>query len=279
MQGYDERYFNARANKRAGTTWLTLLLIQTVFYLWKMSEGAISKGWVIAFCGIGWSILAVSVVILAIKGADFRGFKWMMSGGYLLTFGFVSWTYLNESAFIFVLPLISILVLYKNTRLIKIMAGLTIFVLFSSNIYKGMVKGMMDFVSSPDCALQFAIVICCFACTNMAVKHLLASDGALTKSISDNLDRVVKTVQQVKDASNEVVDGVTVVRELADENRTGAQNVVIDMQNLSNDNGVLNDRTMSSMDMTTAIDTQVSNVAELMNQVVETTNKMAELIL
>ena len=298
MQGYDERYFNARANKRAGTTWLTLLLIQTVFYLWKMSEGAISKGWVIAFCGIGWSIFAVSVVILAIKGADFRGFKWMMSGGYLLTFGFVSWTYLNESAFIFVLPLISILVLYKNTRLIKIMAGLTIFVLFSSNIYKGMVKGMMDFVSSPDCALQFAIVICCFACTNMAVKHLLASDGALTKSISDNLDRVVKTVQQVKDASNEVVDGVTVVRELADENRTGAQNVVIDMQNLSNDNGVLNDRTMSSMDMTTAIDTQVSNVAELMNQVVElieasvehanisteeltevveTTNKMAEL--
>ena len=159
--------------------------------------------------------------------------------------------------------------MYKNTRLIKIMAGLTIFVLFSSNIYKGMVKGMMDFVSSPDCALQFAIVICCFACTNMAVKHLLASDGALTKSISDNLDRVVKTVQQVKDASNEVVDGVTVVRELADENRTGAQNVVVDMQNLSNDNGVLNDRTMSSMDMTTAIDTQVSNVAELMNQVVE----------
>ena len=47
--------------------------------------------------------------------------------------------------------------MYKNTRLIKIMAGLTIFVLFSSNIYKGTVKGMMDFVSSPDCALQIAI--------------------------------------------------------------------------------------------------------------------------
>ena len=298
MQGYDERYFNARANKRAGTTWMTLLLIQTVFYLWKMSGGAVSGGWVAAFCGIGWSIFAVSVIILAIKGADFKGFKWMMSGGYLLTFGFVSWTYLNESAFIFVLPLISIIVLYKNTKLIKIMSGLTMFVLFSSNLYKGMVKGMMDFVSSPECALQFAIVICCFACTNMAVKHLLASDGALTKSISDNLDRVVQTVQQVKVASNEVVDGVTVVRELADENRTGAENVVTDMQNLSNDNSALNDRTMSSMDMTTAIETQVSNVAVLMEQVVnlieasvehahisteelaevvETTNKMAEL--
>ena len=298
MQGYDERYFNARANKRAGTTWLTLLLIQTVFYLWKMSGGAISKGWVAAFCGIGWSIFAVSVLILVIKGADFKGFKWMMSGGYLLTFGFVSWTYLNESAFIFVLPLISIIVIYKNTKLIKIMTGLTMFVLFSSNLYKGMVKGMMDFVSSPECALQFAIVICCFACTNMAVKHLLASDGALTKSISDNLERVVKTVKQVKVASNEVVDGVTVVRELADENKTGARNVVTDMQELSNDNGTLNDRTMSSMDMTTVIDTQVSNVAVLMEQVVnlieasvehanvsteelaevvETTNKMAEL--
>jgi len=174
----------------------------------------------------------------------------------------------------------------------------TMFVLISSNLYKGRVKGMMEFVSSIDCALQFAIVLCCYACTNMAIKHLVESDGALTGSIQSNLHRVVQTVEQVKVASNEVVDGVTVVRELADENRVGAENVVSDMQELSNDNGVLNDKTMSSMEMTGVIDTQVSNVAELMEQVVtlidasiehanvsseelievvETTNKMAEL--
>ena len=79
---------------------------------------------------------------------------------------------------------------------------------------------------------------------------------------------MVQTVEQVKGASNQIVDGVTVVRELADENRMGAENVVADMRELSRDNEALSDRTMSSMEMTTAIDTQVTNVAALMEQVV-----------
>lgn len=54
--------------------------------------------------------------------------------------------------------------------------------------------------------------------------------GALTASIKSNLARVVQTVEQVKEASNEIVDGVTVVRELADENRTGANDVMNDMK-------------------------------------------------
>lgn len=156
----------------------------------------------------------------------------------------------------------------------------------------------MEFVSSADCALQFAIVLCCYSCTIMAIHHLVESDGALTGSIEGNLERVVQTVEKVKVASNEVVDGVTVVRELADENRMGAENVVTDMRQLSHENDILNEKTMSSMDMTTAIDTQVSDVAERMEQVValieasvehantsseelvevvETTNKMAAL--
>ena len=65
------------------------------------------------------------------------------------------------------------------------------------------------------------------------------------------------------------MDGVTVVRELADENRTGANDVMNDMKNLADNNGVLNDKTLSSVEMTNVIDTQVKNVAGLMEQVVQ----------
>ena len=178
------------------------------------------------------------------------------------------------------------------------MMWLTMLILVSSNAYKGLTKDMMDFVSSEDCILQFAIVICCFVCTGMSIRHLVESDGALTGTIQNNLQRVVQTIEKVKVASTEVVDGMTVVRELADENRKGAEDVVVDMQQLSGDNDVLNDRTISSMEMTNVIDDQVENVAELMEQVVtlinasvdhantsseelagvvETTNKMAKL--
>ena len=206
--------------------------------------------------------------MLKVKGMDYYGYKWMLGLGYLTFFAFITWTTLDEISYVFILPLISILILYKNPKLIKVMMWATLFVLITSNLYKGRVKGMMEFVSSVDCALQFAIVLCCYACTNMAIKHLVESDGALTGSIEANLSRVVQTVEQVKVASNEIVDGVTVVRELADENRMGAENVVTDMHELSGENGVLSEKTASSVEMTNVIDTQVTNVAELMEQVV-----------
>ncbi len=298
MQNYDENYFKAKANRRAGTTWLALMFIVTIYYGAKMMEGDIGKQWFIMFSVIGWATYIGGGLLLKIKGMHSDRYKWVLGISYLFFFAFIAWTTLDEISYVFILPLISILILYKDPKLIKIMMWSTIFVLVTSNIYKGRVKDMMEFVQSVDCALQFAIVICCYACTNMAIKHLVESDGALTGSIENNLKRVVQTVEKVKVASNEVVDGVTVVRELADENRMGAEAVVTDMHELSNDNDTLNDRTMSSTEMTNVIDTQVTNVAELMEQVVslieasvehanisseelagvvETTNKMATL--
>ena len=268
MQSYDEKYFNAKANRRAGTTWLTLMLIVTIYYGAKMAEGAVGRNWFILFSAIGWAEYIGAGILLKVKGMDNAGYKWFMGLGYLTFFGFIAWTSLDEISYVFILPLISILILYKNPKLIKVMMWSTLFVLITSNLYKGRVKGMMEFVSSVDCALQFAIVLCCYACTNMAIKHLVESDGALTGSIEGNLKRVVQTVEKVKVASNEIVDGVTVVRELADENKVGADNVVTDMKALSHDNEVLNERAVSSVEMTGVIDTQVSNVAELMEQVV-----------
>ena len=298
MQTYDEKYFRAKANRRAGTTWLTLMFIVSVYYAVKMMEGEVGKEWFIMFSVVGWIEYLGGGILLKLKGMDNTGYKWLLGLGYLTFFAVIAWTSMDTINYVFILPLISILILYKDPKLIKIMMWATMFVLITSNLYKGRVKGMMEFVSSIDCALQFAIVLCCYACTNMAIKHLVESDGALTGSITGNLKRVVQTVEKVKVASNSVVDGVTVVRELADENRMGAENVVTDMQELSNDNDTLNDRTMSSMEMTNVIDTQVTNVADLMDQVVtlidasvehantssqeltgvvETTNKMAAL--
>lgn len=206
------------------------MIIVTIFYGSKMASGEVDTGRFIAFTVIGWIEYFIARIMLVVKGRDYAGYKWILGLGYITYFAVIAWTTLDEISYVFILPLISIIILYKNPKLIKVMMWLPMFVLFSSNLYKGLVKGMMEFVSSVDCALQFAIVLTCYACTNMAIKHLVESDGALTGSIEANLKRVVQTVEQVKVASNAVVDGVTVVRELADENRMGAEDVVTDMQ-------------------------------------------------
>ena len=277
MQNYDEAYFRAKANRRAGTTWLILLVFVTIFYCSKDSVGSWDgQIWKITMAVVGWSTYITAGLFLKFKGMDFKGYKYIMGYGYLLFFAFISWTVLDEISYIFVLPLISILVLYKDRKYIKSMMFATLFVLIGSNLYKGLAKGMMEFVSSMDCAMQFVLVICCYACAIMSIKHLTESDGALTNSIEENLRRVVRTVEKVKGASNQVVDGVTVVRELADENKVGANNVVKDMVQLSDNNEVLSERTLSSIEMTTVIDNQVKNVAELMEQVVDLINKSVD---
>lgn len=211
-----------------------------------------------------------------IKGKAAKEYKWVLGICYLLFYAVIAWTALDKISYIFILPLLSILILYKDPKFIKMIMWFTLFVLISSNIYKGVAKGMMDFVASEECALQFAIVLCCFACTNMAIRHLVESDGALTGSIESELAQVVQTVEQVKDASNSIVDGVTVVRELADENKQGANNVVKDMGTLAKNNGILNDKTVSSIEMTKVIDTQVKDVSDLMEEFSKLIEKSVE---
>ena len=146
--------------------------------------------------------------------------------------------------------------------------------------------------------LQFSCIILCYICYVLSINHLNWSDGTMLDSIKNNLSRVITTIGQVKTASNTIVDGITVIRELSDENMQGASAVVDNMTELSKKNEVLHDRTMSSMDMTEDINTQVKNVADLIDEmvclinesvrhsdassseledVVKTTNTMAEL--
>ena len=72
------------------------------------------------------------------------------------------------------------------------------------------------------------------------------------------------------------MDGVTVVRELSDENIEGANNVVRSMEGLNANNMVLSDKTNSSLDMTKTIDMQVNNVAGLISDVVTLTDGSVE---
>ncbi len=274
MESYDEKYFRAKANMRAGTTFLVVMLLTTVFYFFKMNKGEIAQDWFVKMAAIGWTLYILISMTLKIKGKDFDKYKYFMGIGYQVFFSYILWTQLSNDSYIFILPIIAAFVLFKDIKFIKRMMWLTIIMVIGSNIYKVFAMGAGK--SDDTLVLAFGMIAACYACTIMAVKHLIQSDGALTKSIEANLARVVKTVEQVKVASNSIVDGVTVVRELAEENQIGAGNVVKGMGVLADNNGILNDRTISSMEMTTVIDTQVKNVADLIEQVVETIGASVE---
>lgn len=84
---------------------------------------------------------------------------------------------------------------------------------------------------------------------------------------------IFSTVEQVKSASTEIVDGVTIVRDLADENKHSANTVVGNMEELTEQNAVLSGKTESSIHMTGDIQKQVENIAAMISQMVLLVNE------
>ena len=98
----------------------------------------------------------------------------------------------------------------------------------------------------------------------------------MVDAVQDNLQKVVKTIEQVKEASTAVVDGVTVVRELSEENKEGATTVVKSMEELAGNNNTLNQKVDSSMDMTENIKSQVEHVSNLTDHIVKIIDESVE---
>ena len=135
---------------------------------------------------------------------------------------------------------------------------------------------MLGFNSASDMRnyqLQLSCIILCYICYVMSIRHLNESDGAMTDSIRADLHRVVTTVEQVKSSSNIILDGITVVRELASENKHGSDIVMLGMNELTDNNNMLQDRTTSSTQMTSDIRAQVENVVALIGEMITLVEK------
>lgn len=269
---YNEDIFKKSANCKARNVWLLFNIVLTASYASEMAEGLRTSQYMLAFLFICWVPFIIGVIILKVRGITTDIYKNVVAVGYGIFYAFIVCTTTNPLSFMYTLPLGSMLVLYKD-RKFMIRYGIynCIIIIIASLIKYN--NGMTSAAEVKDFQLQFSCVLLCYGCYALSINHLNLSDGALTDSIKTNLQRVITTIGQVKEASNSIADGVTVVRELADENKQGAKSVVHSMEKLSENNNTLQDKTMSSMDMTTGINTQVQNVASLIEQMVVLTNE------
>lgn len=142
-----------------------------------------------------------------------------------------------------------------------------------ASIIKNFLSGMSGAADITAYEIQVASVFMCYVGYVLSINHLNFTDGAMLHQVEDNLKKVVETIATVKTASTSVVDGVTVVRELADENKASADAVVGSMETLAQNNTVLRDKADSSMEMTHKISKQGANVAELVEKMVQLTNE------
>lgn len=166
----------------------------------------------------------------------------------------------------YALPVLFVAVAYLDVKLITIANA----VVMIANILRLLLR-LDELAAGGGSNTVITIFVCIlagFASVNIT-RLLVSFNKENLSSVNSNLNRVVDTIDKVKEASDEVVNGVAVVRELSDENKEGANNVVSSMAELATNNDALHEKTMSSMDMTTDINTQVENVVNLVTEMLQ----------
>ena len=268
---YDEKLFKAKANIKAQRIWLVFALLLTANYGSDVSSGLYPVNNYIIFVILCWIPFFIGEILLRIKGKDTDAYKYNLVIGYGIFYTFLLCTTESPIAFTYILPVTSLLVLYKQ-RKFMVYCGIanTASIIFSA-VYRAMLLGCTSASDIKNYQLQVSCIVLCYICYVMSIKHLNESDGALTDSIKADLQRVVTTVEKVKTASNTIMDGITVVRELASENKHGSDLVLDGLNELTDNNKQLQNHASSSFDMTTDINSQVENVAGLINEMVSLT--------
>lgn len=268
---YNENEFKAKANIKARRIWLVFALLLSANYGSDVSQGGYPFTNYIIFLILCWVPFFAGDLLLRIRGKADDRYRYALVIGYGIFYTFLICTTDSPIAFTYILPVVSLLVLYKDQKFMVGCAIANIASVIVSVFYHLVVLGQNTATDQKNYQLQVACLLLCYIGYIMSIRHLIESDGALTDSIKADLKRVVTTVEQVKTASNTIMDGITVVRELATENKHGSDIVVDGMNKLTDNNDQLQSRTASSQEMTGDINSQVQNVASMINDMVSLT--------
>lgn len=269
---YDENVFKEKANRKARKIWIVFAVLLSANYGSDASGGLYPTTSYLIFLALCWLPLIFGEVLLRVKGWATELYRYDLVIGYGIFYTFVICTTASPIAFTYILPVTSLLVLYKNRKFMINCGIVNSLIIVGAAVY----RYMLGFNSASDMKnyqLHLSCIILCYICYVMSIRHLNESDGAMTDSIKADLHRVVTTVEQVKTSSNTILDGITVVRELASENKHGSDMVMLGMNELTDNNHMLQDRTTSSTQMTSDIRAQVENVVALISEMVSLVGK------
>lgn len=269
---YDENVFKEKANRKARKIWIVFAVLLSANYGSDASGGLYPTTSYLIFLALCWLPLIFGEVLLRVKGWATELYRYDLVIGYGIFYTFVICTTASPIAFTYILPVTSLLVLYKNRKFMINCGIVNSLIIVGAAVY----RYMLGFNSASDMKnyqLQLSCIILCYICYVMSIRHLNESDGAMTDSIKADLHRVVTTVEQVKTSSNTILDGITVVRELASENKHGSDMVMLGMNELTDNNHMLQDRTTSSTQMTSDIRAQLENVVALISEMVSLVGK------
>lgn len=179
--GYDEQYFAKSANKKAMTIWLTLGIVLSVAYLIEIFKGLRTIEYYLTFLAFCWIPFFIGLIVVKVKGWHASLYKDVIAFGYGFFYAFVLMTTENMLAVMYILPLTSMLILFKN-RNFMIRCCVANVVLLIIYVAKNCMAGMTEPSDISNYEIQIiATMLCWLYSFHQSPKQVRWSNGRFGK--------------------------------------------------------------------------------------------------
>ena len=149
-----------RINRNMIIGWLIIVLVLLVTYVLEVVKGERSFGYLFAFMSVV-VLPALLVFVLYLKKPDWKSLCYFIVPGYFVMYIFVMLTGSTTMVFTYILPMLSLLILYHHPRLI-LFTGLAALIVNGASIYQNYLKGVLTLANSKDAEIQIALIALCF---------------------------------------------------------------------------------------------------------------------
>ena len=159
---YDANVFKAKANIKARRIWLVFSLLLTANYGTDAANGIYPKSSYIIFVALCWIPFFIGELFFRIKGKATDAYRLCLVIGYGIFYTFVICTTDSPISFTYILPVMSLLVLYKNKKFMINCGIANILSVIVSDVYRYIVLVCRSDADMKNYQLQVACLLLCY---------------------------------------------------------------------------------------------------------------------
>ena len=168
---YDESVFKEKANRRARRIWIIFAALLSANYGADVANHLRGTSYYLIFLILCWLPILAGEILLRVKGFDTDQYKFNLVIGYGIFYTFVLCTTESPIAFTYILPVTSLLVLYKSVKFMVSFGIVNSLIIIGSAAYH-ISLGSNSATNMKDYQLDVAICIVSITVALIAGKYI-----------------------------------------------------------------------------------------------------------
>lgn len=191
-----------KINRNMVTGWLIIVVVLAVTYVGEVIKGERTIAYLIAFLS-AVILPALFVFVMYLRKPDWKSLCYLIVPGYFVMYLFVMLTGSTYMVFSYILPMLSLLVLYHHPNLI-LWTGVASLIVNLVSVVQNFRSGIFDLSNSKDAEIQIALIVLCFGGSYVAARLY----DEITKQNNEYMQMLNKKNEQIQEMTTQTITAI-----------------------------------------------------------------------